>query len=335
MTKSTEHNSKLCAEFIARSKVFSRYPRASEQAESLPFGSGLPKFAYNNSVLGQDGKILMTYRYHFADDYRTKLGMATIVNSKIEKAVDLPIDGISTEDARLFSLHGEPWMSWVDSNFLGQKDPKCCVKYAQLDSYLDPLEPDEAIRRGQVEKGFKVDRIFQVKAGGNDMTSMQKNWCFFESDENLFAIFETWPEQIVFQIKGDVVINEYRTPTTMWPYGIIRGGNIVPYDGKLLRFFHSSTDYGIGRPEKRYYVGALLMERRPPFTVLAVSKKPILYGSEIDNLTSADRKACRHWKATVVFPCGAVVAKDTFILAAGINDASCALLRIKPEMLNL
>ena len=315
---SSKHNLALAMAFIAKAGVHSRFPRVSEQAECLPVDGTLPAYAYNPSILRiSETAMLMTYRYHFAGDYRTKLGAANIFNGKFINAHDLPLEAHSLEDARLFSFHGEVWLSWVESNFLGQADPKSVVKYAQLES------------------GGVINRIYQPAAGGNDGSSMQKNWCPFESDENLFFIFESWPNHVVFQVQGEKVINEYRTPAVRWPYGFIRGGSVVPHDGKLLRFFHSSTERGLGRPEKRYFVGCCLMESKPPFKVLKVSRKPILYGSEVDSLKPADRKACKHWKANIVFPCGATTDGDGWILAVGVNDAACSLVKIKPENLNL
>ena len=318
-SKSSEHNDKLCAEFMAKSKIYSRYPRVSEQAECLPLDtSQLPLRAYNPSIYRDERSFFMTYRHHHKGDSSTRLGGALLSSDfLITLPQDIALPGISCEDARLFSLHGEPWMSWVESDFLGQRYPKSVVKYARL------------------EPGWKVGRIYQPTAGGNDWKSMQKNWCFFESDENLFCILNSWPGQTVLHVQGDTVVTEHKTRGIRWPYGEIRGGNIVPYDGKLLRFFHSSTEQGPGRPEKRYYVGAALMEAKPPFETINISTKPILYGSEIDGLKSADRKTCRHWKANVVFPCGAITDGDGWLLACGINDAACALVRLKPENLNL
>ena len=329
MTKSTEHNSKLCAEFIARSKVFSRYPRVSEQAESLPFGSGLPKFAYNNSVMRYNCDLWMSFRYHFSNDYRTKIGFALVTESgKIERVQDLELEGFSNEDVRLFMFQSEPWMSWVEAKWEGAMTyPKAVVKFAKLDL---PHNDNPYKRR------WRVDRIYHTTFGGNDWSSIQKNWCFFEdSDESMLFIYQTWPEQMVYKMSGDKPVTQWNSKGSQWPYGEIRGGTIVPHDGKLLRFFHSSTIYGIGRKEHRYYVGALLMNPEPPFDILVVGKKPILYGSEIDNLPSAERKACRHWKANVVFPCGAVSYNGGWILAAGINDSACGLFKITPDMLNL
>jgi hypothetical protein len=313
---STAHNRALCANFLAKAKVYSRYPRVSERAEcTLLDKAGLPPFAYNPSVFQSARGMWMAYRYHFSGDFRTRLGIITI--GQEPKAQDLPLSGHSQEDARLFSFHGETWMSWVESTFNGQSNPTSVVRYAQL------------------EDGWKISRIYEPAKHVNDGKGMQKNWCFFESDENLFCIYDSWPQQIVFQIQGDTVVNEYKTDGVRWPYGLIRGGNIVPHDGKLLRFFHSKTLQGISGREERYFVGCCLLEPKPPFAMLAVSGKPIVYGSEIDDLKPSERKACHHWKRNVVFPCGAIADGENFILSVGVNDSAGLLVKIKPEQLNL
>lgn len=321
---SLEHNQKFCSDFMVKNKVFSRYSRVSEQVPTILLDtSPLPKNAYNPSILRnwQTKEMFLTYRYHFADDFRTKLGIATIGSAGSIRSVqdlDLGAGEHSVEDARLFSLHSEPWMSWVEADISERMHPKAIVKY------------------GQIEPGFKVNRVYQpAQSSGNDWREMQKNWCFFESDENLFCIMISWPEQIIFQIQGEKVINEYKTKGITWPYGNIRGGNIVPHKGKLLRFFHSATNRGIGRPEHRYFVGCCVMNSRPPFETVKICSKPIIYGSEVDQLKSADRKACFHFKPNVAFPCGAINDGDNFVLSTGINDMACSIVRLTENHLNL
>lgn len=317
---SLAHNRKLLTAYMATSKVYSRYPKVSEQLPCLPLDTAkLPPFSYNPSIIKTYDQTWLTYRYHFAGDARTKLSLSILcaedgfTGTVIGTPRDLPLTGNSLEDARLFSLHGENWMSWVESNFIGQANPKCVVKYAQL------------------EPGLKINRIFQIKAGSNDGLAIEKNWVFFASDDNLFCLWKS--DQIIWHIHGDTVVGEESAPGPRWPYGEPRGDCIIPYDGKLIRFFHSSLRNEIGPVPHRYYVGACLMEARPPFKVLAVSKKPILYGSEVDNLKRSERPF--HWKANVIFPGGAVQDGDGWILAVGVNDAACALVKVKPENLNL
>jgi hypothetical protein len=323
-----EHNRKLVRDFIGASKVHSRYPRVSEQAEAVPLDtSKFPSFAYNPSI-GRDvtGRMWLTCRWHHAKDYTTRIGIAEVTGTgELLHGQMLALGEHSIEDARLFQLQGELWLSWVQSNFLGQKDPKCVVKYTKLER---PHNEEPSKRHWQ------SSRVYQPNGGGNDGTGLQKNWVFFEAmNENLFCVWESSPRHIVFQMQGEAIVNEYVTPEITWPYGPIRGGNIIPWNRKLLRVFHSSTEHDFGgRTEKRYYIGSCLMESKPPFTVLRVSQRPILCGSELDALTPAQRSACFHFKPNVVFPCGLMQIGDNLVSAVGINDSTCSLVKIKPNV---
>lgn len=306
------YNSKLANEYIAASGVASRYPSVTDQCDTISIDcSKLPRFSYNPSICKHIGRLWLSYRYHFSGDYRTRLGIAEIVDGVCREPRDLSLSGTSLEDARLISFRGDLLASWVESDFLGQLNPKSVIKYSNITSSGAP------------------ERVYQPAPHANDGQTMQKNWCFFESDENLFCIFLSVPEQIAFHLQGNVVINEHKTPAVRWPYGSVRGGAVVPYDGKLLRFFHSKTIAGIDRPEIRYYVGACIMEPKPPFAVTRVSRRPIIYGSELP------KTDVFHFKQNVVFPCGAVANDGYWTLAIGVNDCACALAKITPEQLNL
>ena len=327
--KSSEHNAALAGKYIATSKVRSRYPKVSEQVQLMPLDTTkLPPYAYNPSIFkdGISGKISMTYRYHQNRGFPTRLGLCEVVRGVAVNPTDIALSGISNEDARMFSLHGKRWMSWVESSFLGERQPKSIVKYAALKTVPKYLNKKES---------FELGKIFQVKAGSNEWRSMQKNWCFFESDENLFCIYRSLPDQAVWQVKGETVVAEWNTPAPRWAYGEIRGGNIVPFEDKLLRIFHGSLDNEIGPVRRRYFIGAALMEPKPPFKTVTVSRRPIIYGSEIDSLKVAERKACHHWKANVVFPCGLVKDGENIVLALGVNDSACCLARLTRNDLNL
>jgi predicted GH43/DUF377 family glycosyl hydrolase len=310
-------NHKLLLDLQKRLNVQSRWPAVSTQAQALHLDvSKLPANAYNASIWWGQGHLWLSYRYHYAaDNYRTKIGIAEINDSgTIIKTQELhlgDVPDVSYEDARLFTLQGEMWMSWVEATWQGRFDnPKSKVVYSRM------------------EKGptWEKTRVYQPQAGGNGGTFMQKNWVFFESDENLFCIFESWKEHVVFQLQGEKVVNEYRTPGIRWPYGPIRGGNVVPWEGKLLRSFHSSTEFGIGNLEKRYYVGFAVMNPKPPFEMLSFTQKPSLYGSELPAIRAF------HVKPNVVFPCGLMSTTEGVVLACGINDALCALVKVRPNL---
>ena len=89
------------------------------------------------------------------------------------------------------------------------------------------------------------------------------------------------------------------------------------------------------RAEVQRQAVAALTTSLGPDDVVRVSRKPILYGSEIDDLKVEQRKACVHWKANVVFPGGAVARDGYWLLSVGVNDSACVIAKVKPETLNL
>ena len=99
-----------------------------------------------------------------------------------------------------------------------------------------------------------------------------------------------------------------------------------------MRFFHSRLDNEPIPIRWRYYVGAALIENDQ---IVKVSRKPILKGSEHDEMSPSESGSCRHYKQNVVFPCGAIEHKGGWILSVGINDAACGLVKIEEKDLNL
>ncbi len=77
------------------------------------------------------------------------------------------------------------------------------------------------------------------------------------------------------------------------------------------------------------------MRNEPPFDALRMSKEPIIYGSEDDDLSVTERATCAHRKPKVAFPMGAVRNSDEVLLSLGINDCACAVARIWTKDLNL
>ena len=124
---------------------------------------------------------------------------------------------------------------------------------------------------------------------------------------------------------------EMKTPALRWPYGEVRGGTVpLPYDGKLISFFHSSLDNFPPPNPRCYFIGAVLRKDEPPFQMLAISKRPILRGSEIGG-----DKSRFHWKAQVCFPLGAIEHESGWAVSIGCNDSSALICKIQPKDLQL
>lgn len=281
----------------------------SGQQKPKPNFTNIPKGCYNPSIIVHEGETLMSYRYHPDRTWRTQLKI-----NDVPVRFPYPVSSCAHEDMRLFHFKGELWASYVCSR--GSKlDPRCVNGYGKL------LRKDDC---------WVVEQHFQPDMLDNDFSAMQKNAVPFVQNDTIHLI---WKDNLIARMDDDD-LNQWETeiyierPT--WPYGEIRGGTSpLPFHGKWLRFFHSRIwDRENGKPW-RYHMGALVMEPYPPFNVLHVSKTPILSGDE-----SGD-PVVWHYKHSVVFPLGAIEDDGGWLVSLGINDAHCAVIKLKEEDLNL
>lgn len=300
-----KHNRELTEKYLAENKVYSRYPKVSEQVECVPLDtSGWHPFAYNPSIATKHGGFLVVYRWH---PPQTKSHLAFV---ELDDSFQMTnkVEFGEGEDPKLFKHEENVFCSYVDSTY--------------------PKRPFRSV----VKYFIGGDAHKQPPLPGNDGTTMQKNWVFFYHKDVIYCIYQASPVQQVYQLDPLMLME---SPALKWPYGELRGGTApIEYEGKYLRFFHSSLDNewgGLGHP-RRYFVGAVLMDNEPPFKQIAVSKKPIIYGSEIDDLKVSKRPF--HWKSNVVFCSGAIPKNNVFIVSVGVNDSACVLTKIHPNQFN-
>lgn len=312
------HNRELLEKYVADNHITARYPAVVEQVETLALDtSKLFPGGYNPTVLKNGDKLFLAYRYH-ETTLATSLALAEIGPAGAVISNETILTGQhSFEDPKFFMEGSAVRLSFVQSTWPARV-LKSVVKIARpvpdgLETLLQPLLP------------------------GNDGKSMQKNAVFFEREGYLYCIWHCSPVQQVFRLEGDEVSQPLETEGPKWAYGQIKGGTPpIEYEGKLLRFFHSTLDNEFAFPHptafhRRYFMGALLMDPEPPFKTVAVSRRPIAYGSEAGG---PDPRPF-HFKPRVVFPGGALALTECFAVAVGINDAQAALLKIYPKDLHL
>jgi predicted GH43/DUF377 family glycosyl hydrolase len=315
----SNHNEAKAKEWLQANGGEALFPAVSKQIKTMRVNPmALFPTGYNPSIIRHQGRLLMAYRYHPNNNLSTRLAMAEFdehwnVTKNVE--IQVPSTSQSSEDPRLFSYQGQLWLSWVDADFPSPA-PTCVVKIGRL---------------SQIGSTWNIEDDRRLQCGKNDGSSVEKNWVFFEAADNLMWIYSNHPQQSVFNIAC-----ELKSPSPHWPYGEIRGGTSpLPYQGKLLRFFHSSLDFEMPPTQRRYFMGAAIMEPEPPFATIAVSKTPIVIGSEIDDLSETERGSSLQFKQKVVFPAGAIIHDDGFVVSVGINDSECALLMVKEKDLKL
>lgn len=316
------HNEKLYNSWMGERGMELMFPIINDQLETMPLNRrGLFQYGYNPSIIKHNDRTLLAYRWHRDGTASTKLAMAELdtTGNAITNTPVTTEEDHSTDDPRMFMVRDELYMSYVLSTW-----PK--------------IPTTSVVRYGKTlpVKPHTIKGSFQPAFGRNDWSAMEKNWVFFGYEDKIYVIYQSQPEQVVFELSGIVNKDPLDTPALTWKWGEIKGGTIpVPYNGRLLRFFHSTLDNEPPPWRRRYYLGAMVMEATPPFKQLAISRKPVARGSEGDELTPMERLACIHRKPKVIFPAGCIPLQDGWCVSCGINDCCSVLLHVHEKDLNL
>ena len=316
-----EYNSQMATHWLEKHGVQTKIPEAQTQIPMKRINPmAIHPHGYNPSILpAEAGRYLMAYRSHRWGTEKTCMAMA-ILNEQFEvrtnEWMDLEPNDKSTEDGRLFYHKGAPHIAYVRSNY-PYKPMKCDVVYGRLVN--------------TPEGAWTVD--FRNKIISPDPQDMEKNWIFFDYEDEIYVIYSCDPKQVTWKVKGDQILKIWQKPAMVWAYGPIRGGtHPIEMDGKLYRLFHS-TSYGNPHPVRwRYHIGAMELYPEPPFHGVKISSKPILEGSLTDEVGT--NKPFHH-KPAVVFPGSWFKQDDKFKLSLGVNDASSYIATLGVEDLNL
>jgi len=305
--------------YLSDNKITSLFPAIENQHFCYKV-AGIAPGAYNPSIIRFRGRLVMVFRFH-ETTLKTKLGIVELdekFNVVSGEALQLDEDEtLSTEDPRLFIWKGELWLSYVLSTW--PNFPSSQVKICRL------YKPDRW-RFSDKDQYFLPDR-----------QTMEKNHLPIIHDDVFNIVYrsnqpqEGNPSDLSQIIYSPFEKREMKTPALRWAYGEIRGGTVpLPYDGKLISFFHSSLSNDMPPNRQRYYCACVLRKAEPPFQMLSVSKKPILYGSE----AGGDETRFHH-KKNVVIPYGAIEHEGGWLVSVGQNDSAALLVKIAPKDLNL
>jgi len=313
------HNAALLKTFLDERGIKSQWPPVTEQAESWVI-QNLPAGAYNPSLVRFRSRLVMAFRHHPVEgNARTIIGIAELGEDLKVISVETPDlneeDHLSLEDPRLFVFKGELWMNYVVSTW---------PNFPSSQSKNIKLSKPDHWRVSDKDDYWLPDR-----------QTMEKNHLVFVHDEVLHLVWKSnlrddddTVNQIIYTPSDK---REMKSVAPTWPYGEMHGGTSpLPYDGKLISFFHSKIMNDMPPTPWRYFVGCVLRRAIPPFDIQAVSKRPILIGSEVGG-----DETRKHYKRNVVFPAGCVEHEGSFILSVGVNDSQCALVKLGAKDLHL
>lgn len=300
------------------------------QVKAGPFTPPSPRH-WNPGLIRYKGRLWIAVRYHLGREHASRcatcmipLDKTTMQPTALFQHLNLPatVGDEHFEDARLFLFQGKPHISYTQmTGYEPGKNYSCVMKYARLKL---------------LGNRWLIEETFQPDFGRNNGFSKEKNWQFFEYNDQLYCVYQDSPERKIIRLDGGKVVQEISSPTVKWPWGEIRGGAPpIPYsDGQMLAIFHSSLPTEEAPHYVRYYAGAYTFEAKPPFRITSISTRPIAGGSEADG-HGYDPRYAEGWKPFVVFPCGCVQDGEDYLISMGVNDWQCAVGRVTVDQLHL
>ncbi len=259
---------------------------------------------FNGSIIADTQGYLLSFRKdddHLASEQKSYLGLARLDN-QFNLTQDTLLDaGEKAEDARLFSLSGQSYIAYNDIPTPGSKRRM----------FLAQLDRDTLTAHDFIDLDWPAQ------------TEIEKNWSPFTYNRDIYFIYSVEPH-IILMLNEETrkVEKAFESSSQLnWDYGELRGGTpaifVSEYDA-YLTFAHSSK---IIDGSMTYFMTAYLFEKDPPFKIIALATNPI-------GFPGIYSEAPRYENKRVLFPCGVVDEKDSFLLAAGYNDFQTILIRI-------
>lgn len=230
------------------------------------------------------------------------------------------------EDPRAIQWNGQTWVSCV--NFKWFEDHSWTGAHQMLGIFVDQTGQPQHVGRDPGEAKWvclgRKDPPVETNKGepGDTDGKHNKNWVFFFHDGKLHLIYTSQPWHVIEfgSHWEDQIHHQYEGVT--WPYGTIRGGTPpIQVGDHFYTFFHSSMPWQ-GR-YRRYHMGCLQFEAKPPFKPVKWTMTPLLSGSQNDPWAQR--------KPLVVFPCGALFENEEWLVTMGINDLKSGWVRIPHE----
>lgn len=260
------------------------------------------RFGYNMTVSTVEGFHVQPYRYHPDSSWKTRLAIGG-------KDIAFPKScaGMSLEDPRFFTLHGKPHLAYVAAIEIGGE-------FRAVQAYGPLVYKGDSI--------WAIEKHIIPSWGAQGFEAMEKNWVPFEYDGMLHFIYGIQDARQIVIRNAEGKWQAMASPAPTWKWGVVRGGCITTYRDNWIRFFHS-------RIGNRYYLGAALMDREPPFRTTMVSHSPIYAGDE------RYMPGCKHWKANCILPYGVEKSDGRFKVYCGRNDCECVVFNLAYKELNL
>jgi predicted GH43/DUF377 family glycosyl hydrolase len=151
----------------------------------------------------------------------------------------------------------------------------------------------------------------------------EKNWTWFEHDSVWHCRYGINPSDVFSITAEGKLLGAWHGKEVDLPWkhsAPLRGGTPpVSVGSEYVTFFHSHLPWNGTR--RRYFMGALAFEAKPPFALTRITRTPILSGSTQDMMGLPNALPC-------IFPSGAIIRDDKWLVTFGVNDEACGWIKI-------
>lgn len=260
---------------------------------------------FNCSIFDWQGKRLLAYRVGWSQSeiHVAELGDDLQPVTTTPLLLKHPKCAMGREDPRLFAFGGRLHLIFAGLEWRGGR-----LIVSQMIAELgDDLQ---------------VTRVWEPRYASRTLP-YEKNWMPFESGGQLYCVYSTRPHQILHidTQKGIATLAHESSgpPDTFWSGWKLRGGAPpLRVGNQFVSFFHGwRRSEKSGREWFDYATGVYAFNATAPFQVTRICRQPIWKPDPHK----------RHLNVTadkdVIFPSGAVLVGDEWLVSAGHQDSEC------------
>jgi predicted GH43/DUF377 family glycosyl hydrolase len=265
---------------------------------------------FNPSIIQYNNKLFMTFRVDITKFSRKTYFCEIDNNFNIISSYDILNNDNKMkayEDSRLFIYKNNLYVSFIQYtyNFLFR------VNFANI-------IPGSKIKNKNIYTP-DIDN-------NNNIISSQKNWLFFEKNNEIHVIYSLDPMIIVYKSESNKFIKWKQIIKKIgisWDYGEIRSSTtpiFIKKYNRYISFFHShlkTKDF-----YKEYFIGVFLFDDE--YNITNYTKKPLIISTK-DDVSS--------YCAKCILPYGCIQVNNNLILTVGINDSESGIIELPIDKL--
>lgn len=266
-------------------------------------------------------------KYFYLNEKPTEVWLGELINDKTivgAKSVRRNKHRLSHEDPRLF-VGGD------DLLYLQMVTSAYASKYDKRDSAFTQAKVAVALVDND---GYAVSAVYPPIGKNREKGAVEKNWCFFNKDNELHCLYST--RDIVIEketkpnitIKSDVLkesCGDHATFNSLAPLDL-GDSYLVFYHWKHMAFEPNGSYY------LKYHLGAYTLDKALT-RIESITTEPLFTGSVNDGMiwwtNYAGQKVSR--QPALVLPFGALIEGDELVMSCGVNDAYMGIFRTKVQ----